>query len=41
MDDDDTTEIKGKNKAVNSFSEVGTEDKYVLRSKFAKFEEES
>jgi replicative DNA helicase len=41
MDDDDTTEIKGKNKAVNSFSEVGVEDKYVLRSKFLKYEEEA
>ena len=41
MDDDDTTEVKGKNKAVNSFSEVGVEDKYVLRSKFLKYEEEA
>ena len=41
MDDDDTTEVKGKNKAVNSFSEVGAEDKYVLRSKFLKYEEEA
>jgi replicative DNA helicase len=41
LDDDDTTEVKGKNKAVNSFSEVGVEDKYVLRSKFLKYEEEA
>jgi len=41
MDDDDTTEVKGKNSAVNSFSEVGVEDKYVFRSKFLKYEEEA
>ena len=40
LDDDDTLELKGKNKAVNSFSEVGTEDKQILRSKFLSYKEE-
>jgi hypothetical protein len=35
------TNTRGNNKQTNSFSEVGVEDKYVLRSKFAKFEEEA
>jgi hypothetical protein len=35
------TNTKGNNKQTNQFSEVGVEDRYVLRSKFAKFEEES
>jgi len=39
--DDEAFESKGNNKSSNSFSEVGVEDKYVLRSKFAKFEEEA
>jgi replicative DNA helicase len=35
------TNSKGNNKQTNQFSEVGVEDRYVLRSKFAKFEEEA
>ena len=32
---------KGKNKKTNDFSEIGVEDRYVLRSKFLKLEEGS
>ena len=32
---------RNQNRAVNDFSDVGVEDRYVLRSKFAKFEEEA
>jgi replicative DNA helicase len=38
--DDEEFEAKKNNKRTNDFSDVGVEDKYVLRSKFAKFEEE-
>ena len=38
---DEEFETKKSNKQTNPFSEVGVEDRYVLRSKFAKFEEES
>jgi hypothetical protein len=37
---DEEFEAKKNNKRTNDFSDVGVEDKYVLRSKFAKFEEE-
>jgi replicative DNA helicase len=40
LDDDDTPELKGKNKTTNPFSEVGTEDKQILRSKFLSYKEE-
>jgi replicative DNA helicase len=40
LDDDDTPELKGKNKKVNDFSEVGTEDKYLLRNKFLSYQQE-
>ena len=40
LDDEDTSDLKGKNKAVNSFSDVGTEDKQILRSKFLSYKEE-
>ena len=39
--DDEEFETKKSNNQTNPFSEVGVEDRYVLRSKFAKFEEES
>lgn len=39
--DDEEFEAKGKNKKTNDYSEVGVEDRYILRSKFAKFEEGS
>ena len=38
---DDDFEDKSKGKSSNSFSDVGAEDKYVLRSKFLKYEEEA
>jgi len=38
--DDEEFETKNKNKKTNDFSDVGVEDRYVLRSKFHKFEEE-
>ncbi len=38
--DDEEFETKKSNKKTNDFSDVGIEDKYVLRSKFLKFEGE-
>jgi hypothetical protein len=38
--DDEEFETKKTNKKTNDFSDVGIEDKYVLRSKFLKFEGE-
>lgn len=38
--DDEEFETKKTNKKTNDFSDVGVEDKYVLRSKFLKFEGE-
>jgi replicative DNA helicase len=40
LDDDSTPDLNGKNKATNPFSEVGTEDKQILRSKFLSYKEE-
>ena len=40
MDDDDTSEVKGANKQVNQYSNVGEEDKYLLRSKFLSYQQE-
>lgn len=40
MDDEEfETKPKGNNKQTNPFSDIGEEDKYILRSKFAKYEE--
>ena len=42
MDDEEfETKPKGNNKQTNPFSDIGEEDKYILRSKFAKYEEEA
>jgi replicative DNA helicase len=41
LDDEAFETNKGNNKKTNDFSEVGIEDRYVLRSKFAKFEGEA
>jgi hypothetical protein len=38
--DDSEFETKKNNKPTNNFSEIGVEDRYVLRSKFMKLEEE-
>jgi hypothetical protein len=40
LDDDSTPDLNGKNKATNPFSEVGTEDKQILRRKFLSYKEE-
>jgi replicative DNA helicase len=40
LDDEEfETKAKGNNKQTNPFSDIGEEDKYILRSKFAKYEE--
>jgi replicative DNA helicase len=39
LDDDGAPDLNGKNKATNPFSEVGTEDKQILRSKFLSYKE--
>jgi len=42
MDDEEfEAKPKGNNKQVNDFSNIGAEDKYVLRNKFLKYEEEA
>lgn len=38
--DDSDFEPKGSNKAINNFSEVGNDDKFVLRSKFLSYQQE-
>ena len=38
LDDEDTPELKGKNKRTNDYSEVGDEDKQILRSKFLSYQ---
>jgi hypothetical protein len=38
--DDDEIDSKANNKPTNNFSEIGVEDRYVLRSKFMKLEKE-
>jgi hypothetical protein len=38
---DDDFEDKSKGRSTSSFSSVGEDDKYVLRSKFLKYEEEA
>jgi len=37
LDDDDTPELKGKNKKTNEFSNLGNEDRDVLRNKFLSY----
>jgi hypothetical protein len=40
LDDEEfETKSKGNNKQINPFSDIGEEDKYILRNKFAKYEE--
>jgi hypothetical protein len=40
LDDEYTSETKGANKPVNQYSNVGEEDKYLLRSKFLSYQQE-
>lgn len=40
LNDEDTYETKGKNSPIGSFSDVGEEDRFILQSKFRKFEKE-
>ena len=41
MDDNEFQTNKGSNNKANNFSDVGADDKYVLRNKFLKYEEEA